>query len=125
MRGELGNAGFSVAEPLVALVLLGIGLTGTLGTLILATRIHAGSRLTEQAVARGAEIADSLRLVGGGSGEVEEEGWQIRWDTSPGAWGRVEVVRRGGGGPGARVALLEVRVPPVRGEGGGGLEGGP
>lgn len=109
-----GRSGFTLVETLVALTLLAVGLTGTLGTVVLATRVHGAARLAEAATARAGEVADSVIRAGGGGGEADEGGWHLRWDIPPGAWGWVEatttVSSRGGGGAAVR---LEVRAPSL------------
>jgi type II secretory pathway pseudopilin PulG len=115
VKRGVGRGGFSVVEPLVALLLLGIGLTGTIATLLLAARTHSGARVEEEAVARAAEIADSVRLAGGGSGELDGRGWRLRWEVPRDGWGRVEVMVGGEGGPMVVLSILEPRVSPPYG----------
>lgn len=98
--------GFSLVEILVALVLLGLGLTGTTATLLLASRIQARAWREGELVQRAGEVADSLVAVGGGTGEMEVPGGLLRWTVPAQGWGRVEAF--GVGGAGEPMAILEV-----------------
>ena len=118
--GRDPRGGFSLVEPVVALVLLGIGLTGPAGTLVLATRIHSSARVLEEGIARAGELADSLRDAGGGRGEEAGAGWTLEWDVPGDGWGWLEVRPGGQGGEvEGRGMRLEVRVvaPAVVGPG--------
>jgi prepilin-type N-terminal cleavage/methylation domain-containing protein len=98
--------GFSLVEILVALVLLGLGLTGTTATLLLASRIQARAWREGELVQRAGEVADSVVGAGGGSGEMEVPGGILRWAVPPAGWGRVEaLLAEGSGEP---VVILEV-----------------
>lgn len=109
-------------EPIVALVLLGIGLTGTAGTLVLATRIHSSARLLEEGIARVEAVADSVRAAGGGSGEESGPGWTVEWDVPGDGWGWVELrpdgPEREVDGRAVRMDVLGV-APAGAGQGGG------
>lgn len=98
--------GFTLVEILVALVLLGLGLTGTTATLLLASRIQARAWREGDLFQRAAEVADSLVAVGGGTGEMEVPGGLLRWTVPAEGWGRVEAF--GAGDTAEPVVILEV-----------------
>ena len=85
-----GRGGFTLVEVLVAMVLLAVGLTGTMATLLLATRIQSRAWLLAEVGQRAREVADSVAAVGGGSGQEEIGRVRLRWSIPAGGWGQVE-----------------------------------
>lgn len=104
--GAGATGGFSLVEILVALVLLGLGLTGTTATLLLASRIQTRAWREGELVQRAGEVADSVVGAGGGSGEMELPAGTLRWVVPAGGWGRVEAYA--GSGESEPIVILEV-----------------
>ena len=78
-------AGFTLAEILVALVVLEVGLLGAAGSLVLATRVLHRARDLEWAVQSARSAADSLVYVGATeAGEREEPFGLVRWSVTRG-----------------------------------------
>ena len=79
------TVGFTLAEILVALVLLEVGLLGAAGSLVLATRVLHRARDLEWAVQSAWSAADSLVYVGATEGGEREEPFGLmRWSVSQG-----------------------------------------
>lgn len=116
MRGAGARAGFSLVEPLVATVLLGLALAGTTGTLLLGLRIRSAAALRGEALALAAEVAERVRLEGDGAGEAVRGGVTVRWEVPAGGWGTVEVAwPHPGGGEERRTLMLRGRGPTESG----------
>ena len=110
--------GFTLAEILVALVLLEVGLLGAAGSLVLATRVLNRARDLEWAVQRAWSAVDSLVYFGAtASGEREEPPWLIRWTVSQGeeiATIRIVVQKAAGGPPLVDVSALSAAADPLQ-----------
>ncbi len=79
--------GFTLVEVAVAVVLLEVGLLAAGGTVLLARQILARAERIERAAADASALVDSLLEAGGAaSGEVEGEGYRLRWRRVPPGW---------------------------------------
>ncbi|MEJ2204648.1 MAG: prepilin-type N-terminal cleavage/methylation domain-containing protein [Gemmatimonadota bacterium] len=80
------NAGFTLVEILIAVVLLEVGLLAVLGTSILARRVLTRAEIVERGAAEVERTYDSL-----------SQGWSSGSDgrTGPSGWVRWEVGERG------------------------------
>jgi prepilin-type N-terminal cleavage/methylation domain-containing protein len=109
------RAGFSLAEVLVALVLLAVG---ALALTAAAGRTHAAardSRHREAALAEAAWILDSLSVTPSpAAGEREAGGLRLRWTAGDGGL-RVEVVDRRDRVVALLAGAAAVRLPPAPG----------
>ena len=77
--------GFTLAEILVSLVVLEVGLMGAAGMLLVADRTLNRARDTEWALQEARTIADSLSSAGAtAGGESVVEVGVIRWEVSTG-----------------------------------------
>lgn len=84
------KGGFTLLEVLVAFVLLELGLLGSVGLLLVASRSLTRAVLVERAAGEAAAVADSLsRNAVRGVGEVLREGWRVAWEPVGGGSLRV------------------------------------
>ena len=102
-----GRSGATLAELVVALVVLELGLLGTVGTLVLASSVTTRARDLDWAVHRARALVDSIAHDGYGGTGTEELGFgRLEW-TGEAEGSRVQVRiqawRRGRPGP----ALLD------------------
>jgi hypothetical protein len=89
MNGNPGN-GFSLAELLVALVVLQVGLLGVAGLVLLAQRNLMRAEITARGVLEAQLVADSVRHAGGEDmGSMEYPWGGIAWEPAPGIPGGV------------------------------------
>ena len=89
------QAGFTLVELLVALVILQVGLLATAGMIFLAQENLARGELLIRATLEAGRLADSLGgRAGGGTGELALPWGTLRWGPAP------------GGAPGLRVVAL-------------------
>jgi len=76
------KSGSSLAEVIVALVVLEIAILGSLGIVVLASRTLTDAETTERAVAALEGTADSLsRAATPGEGYRDVDGGRIRWSV--------------------------------------------
>lgn len=89
--------GFTLVEVLVALVVLEVGLLGTVGTVVLASRILSSAEQRERAVVQTGLLLDSLAgVAGAGSGLRSGEWGEVAWTRDGRGRIEVEVTPRGG-----------------------------
>lgn len=108
------RSAFSIAEVLVALVLLGVGLLGMAGSSALAVRASAGAGRERRAVQRGADRLAHLGARGcaaatGGVHDDSASQLYQRWTVAPAAEGaavRVDVETRWAAPRGTRSVRL-------------------
>ncbi len=99
--------GFSLAEVLVALTVLEVGLLGAAGTLVLATSVLRQARDVEWAVQGAREVVDSLSLNGvAGAGERDTDFGRIEWSVE--SAGRLAEVRVQGWRAGQDAPVVDV-----------------
>lgn len=113
--------GHSIAEVVVALLLLELGVLSVVTSTVLADRISRQALLLERAVGVAEEVADSLLIDGySGAGSRELPWGAIRWETSEGGRVAVAVMPGGpaGGEPADSMAILTVLLAPRGPEGG-------
>ncbi len=97
---RVGRRGFTLAEILVALVVLAVGLLGVSGTFLYAAQTMARARDLEWAVQEVRAIADSLARFGAaGDGGLEAPFGPVRWTVEgrPVALARITAKSRSGG----------------------------
>jgi prepilin-type N-terminal cleavage/methylation domain-containing protein len=99
--------GFSLAEVLVALTVLEVGLLGAAGTLVHATSVLRQARDVEWAVHGAREVVDSLAVNGAeGPGQRETEFGRIEWSVE--SAGQLTEVRVQVWRPGRDVPVVDV-----------------
>lgn len=102
------TAGFTLAEVIMALLILEVGVFGVLGTLLVASETVRRAERLERATARVESVLDSLAR-GAASGSVTERFDDVRVSWTVDAVGRVELHatdERGGS-----LLTVESRVP--------------
>ncbi|MDH5758829.1 MAG: type II secretion system GspH family protein [Gemmatimonadota bacterium] len=79
------SRGFTLVEVVVALVILEVGLMGSAGLLLLASRTLTRSETLEWATAHVSRVADSLLYAAGGPGSGSEPvaGGDVSWSVAP------------------------------------------
>jgi hypothetical protein len=78
------RSGFTVIEVVVALVVLEVGLLGTMGILTEASRVSRRAATLELGIAALEGVADSLLAVGwGGDGGLSMDEGELQWVTTP------------------------------------------
>jgi type II secretory pathway pseudopilin PulG len=83
VRGE-GAGGFTLLEVVVALMIVQVGIIGSLSLMVLASHTVTRAEQVERAVAVAAALADSLSTAAGiDSSEVEEAGLHSVWFGAP------------------------------------------
>jgi len=81
----MSREGFSLAEVIAALLVLEVGILGTVGLVALATRLQREAAVLERHVVEIGAVADSLGREGfGGGGERESPWGTVRWEDSGG-----------------------------------------
>lgn len=89
--------GFTLAEVLVALVVLAVGLTGVVAVSVTGRRVFVGAEIRELAVREARSLVDSVLAEGSvGSGLLLREWGELRWSA--------------GGTAGLREVLVEAHV---------------
>ena len=74
------SRGTTLVELLVALVLLGVGLTAVGSSVAYARRAANAARLEERALAAAAAVVDSLAVEARpGPGQLDGAGYRLRW----------------------------------------------
>lgn len=116
---EGSEAGFSLAEVVVALLVLEVGVLGVAGLLALSGRVLTRGMLEERAVYAAEGAVDSLTRVGRPlAGSRAFPGGRIRWTTPPAVEGLRRVRIRAVDAGGRSLLSLEALLPPDSGRSG-------